>query len=74
MGYRITGTLHARLLWLRSQTGQGTVEYVALVLLVAAIFAGVVAAGRGLPHDQIAKLLVEKLKGAIEAVGVSAKG
>ena len=43
MGYRMMGRGHAALmLWrerLAGQAGQGTVEYVALILLVAAIMA-----------------------------------
>ncbi len=46
MGYRIMGALHARLLSFRDPTGQGTVEYVALILLIAAVMGAVVAAGR----------------------------
>ena len=49
MGYRILGRLHAELHHnavraLRAERGQGTVEYVALILLVAAVLAAVVAA------------------------------
>jgi hypothetical protein len=45
MGYRIMGALHARLAGFRETTGQGTVEYVALILLIAAVMGAVVAAG-----------------------------
>jgi hypothetical protein len=48
MGYRMMGRGHAALTLLRArlaqQAGQGTVEYVALILLVAAVMAAVVAA------------------------------
>lgn len=48
MFYRLMALLHIRLAteW-RSERGQGTVEYVALILLVAALLAGVVAATKG---------------------------
>ena len=44
MGYEAMGALHAWALraWARGQAGQGTVEYVGLILLVAVILAGVV--------------------------------
>ena len=46
--YRLTGCVHVRLVaaW-SGERGQGTVEYVALILLVAALLAGVVAATKG---------------------------
>ena len=45
MGYEVMGWLHARVVraWARER-GQGTVEYVGLILLVAVILAGVVTA------------------------------
>ena len=46
------------------QAGQGTVEYVALILLVAAILAGVVAADEGLEgHGGIAETVVRTAQG-----------
>ena len=50
-------------------TGQGTVEYVALILLVAAVLAGVVAVGHGLKGGGIAEAVVHQLKQAISGVG-----
>jgi hypothetical protein len=47
--YRAMGRVHARLMEAR---GQGTVEYVALILLVALVMAGVVAAMKGFRSDQ----------------------
>jgi len=48
MGYRVMGRAHAALSSLRTrQSGQGTVEYVGLILLVAVVLAGVVAATKG---------------------------
>jgi hypothetical protein len=49
--YRLIGLAHVRLMRagqaLRAGSGQGTVEYVALILLVALVMAGVVAAMKG---------------------------
>jgi hypothetical protein len=73
MGYRAMGRAHAAALWARSrllgERGQGTVEYVALILLVAGLMAGVIAAGKGLKGDGIANAVVGKLKQTIEDVG-----
>jgi hypothetical protein len=51
------------------ERGQGTVEYVGLILLVAVILAGVVKASGGLKDSTIAEAVIKKLKGAIEDVG-----
>ncbi|MEA2279344.1 MAG: hypothetical protein QOI62_3639 [Solirubrobacteraceae bacterium] len=73
MGYRIMGRAHGAALWARSRMtaadGQGTVEYVALILLVAGLMAGVIAAGKGLKGDGIASAIVGKIKQTIEDVG-----
>jgi Flp pilus assembly pilin Flp len=72
MGYRMLGWLHAHVARppTRDQRGQGTVEYVALILLVAVVLAGVVAATRGQKFGAtgIADAIVSKLKGAINGV------
>ncbi len=68
MGYALMGLIHAALVRARSeQRGQGTVEYVALILLVAAILAGVVAATRGQKFGAtgIADAIVKQLKSAL---------
>jgi len=52
-----------------AERGQGTVEYVALILLVAGLMAGVIVAGKGLKGDGIANAIVTKLKQTIENVG-----
>jgi hypothetical protein len=57
-----------RLRRLGAQVGQGTVEYVALILLIAAVLAGVIAAGQGLKGGGIAQTVVGQLKDAIEGV------
>lgn len=70
MGYATMGRLHAELAHrLRGQAGQGTVEYVGLILLVAVIVAGVVSASKGIGDKGIAETIVKKLKGAVEGVG-----
>jgi hypothetical protein len=73
MVYRMMGRGHAALFALRerlrSQAGQGTVEYVALVLLVAAVMAAVVtASSKGSGPAAIAKSVTDKLKDAIDGV------
>ncbi len=67
--YRSMGRLHAGLLALRREAGQGTVEYVALILLVALVMAGVVAAMKGFKTDEgkeLGDVIIHKIK---EAVG-----
>ena len=54
-----------------SQIGQGTVEYVALILLVALVMAGVVAAMKGYKTDggkDLGDAIVGKIKDAIGKV------
>ena len=53
---------------LRRERGQGTVEYVALILLLALVFAAVVKSGVGKDFD-IGKTIVGKLKDSIDGVG-----
>ena len=55
MGYELQGRIHTWLLGLRDDAGQGTVEYVALILLIASVLAGVVAAGKGMNGASMAK-------------------
>jgi Flp pilus assembly pilin Flp len=69
--YRAFGYLHARLLSLRDETGQGTVEYVALILLVALVMAGVLAAMKGFKTDQgqdLGDAILSKIRDAVEKV------
>jgi hypothetical protein len=71
MGYRAMGRAHAGLTRIATRNaGQGTVEYVALILLVAVVLAGVVAATRktSLGDGGIARTIVSKLKSALESV------
>jgi hypothetical protein len=73
MGYRIMGYAHAQAAWLRRRlaeaAGQGTVEYVALVLLVAGLMAGMVVAGKSLHGNGIDKAVADRIKETIGSVG-----
>jgi hypothetical protein len=73
MGYRVMGHAHAMVLRARSRLagseGQGTVEYVALILLVAGLFATVVVAAGGVKGKGIADAVTDKIKATIEGVG-----
>jgi len=70
MGYELMGRIHARWLALGRERGQGTVEYVGLILLIAVVMAGVIKASGGFSDDKtIASAVIKKLKGAIESVG-----
>lgn len=71
MIYGWQGRIHSVLIGFRSdRRGQGTVEYVALILLVAAVLAGVVAATRGKQFGAsgIAEAIVKQLKKALDTV------
>jgi hypothetical protein len=53
------------------QTAQGTVEYVALILLVALVMAGVVAAMKGFKTDEgtaLGDAIIGKIKDAVGKV------
>ena len=54
----------------RNESGQGTVEYVALILLVGAVLAGVVAATKGKQFGAsgIAEAIVKQMKKALDTV------
>jgi hypothetical protein len=54
-----------------ADAGQGTVEYVGLILLVAVLIAGVVQASHAFSDTGIADAVVAKIKAAID--GVAAK-
>ena len=74
MGYRIMGRGHATLALLgrriRGQVGQGTVEYVALILLVAMVMAAVAGATTNRSEGlSIAKKVTDTLKSSIDKVG-----
>jgi hypothetical protein len=66
--HRFFGRCHATLLNAR---GQGTVEYVALILLVALVMAGVVAAMKGFKTDEgkeLGDVIISKIKEAVRKV------
>jgi len=74
--YRLMGRAHAALhntvlRPLARERGQGTVEYVALILLVALVMAGVVAAMKGFKTDEgqeLGEVIVSKIKQAVRRV------
>jgi hypothetical protein len=73
--HRFFGRIHATLLAagarIRGSRGQGTVEYVALILLVALVMAGVVAAMKGFKTDEgkeLGDVLIGKIKEAVRKV------
>ena len=73
--YRTMGYLRARCATaarrLGRQAGQGTVEYVALILLVALVMAGVVAAMKGFKTDEgkeLGDIIIAKIKEAVKRV------
>ena len=67
MGYRLMGRAHALAITLRDGTrGQGTVEYVGLILLISFVLLAVVKVGKGFDGKDIAGTIVNKLKQAIE--------
>ena len=54
-----------------SQRGQGTVEYVGLILLVALLMVGMVAAMKGFQGKQgleLAETIVDKIRSAVNQV------
>lgn len=73
--HRLAGHVQGTIGWMRarlaSQLGQGTVEYVALILLVALVMAGVVAAMQGFKTDDgqaLGDAIIAKIKEAVERV------
>jgi hypothetical protein len=72
--HRLFGRVHAALLSarpLRDNRGQGTVEHVALILLVALVMAGVVAAMKGFKTDQgqeLGDVIIGKIREAVRKV------
>jgi hypothetical protein len=69
--YRLMGRAHAGLLALARERGQGTVEYVALILLVALVMAGMVAAMKGFKtHEgqELGDVIISRIKQAVRRV------
>ena len=56
---------------LADQRGQGTVEYVGLILLVSMLMVGMVAAMKGFnatSGTEIAEVIIDKIKAAVNAI------
>ena len=68
----VAGTLASRRLsQAHGQRGQGTVEYVGLILLVALLMVGMVAAMKGFQGKQgleLAETIVDKIRSAVNQV------
>ncbi|MBA2638189.1 MAG: hypothetical protein H0U79_08235 [Solirubrobacterales bacterium] len=64
------GWAHAHAVWaLRDERGQGTVEYVGIMLLLATLMGAVVlAVGKG-EGNGIDDIIVGKLKSALNSIG-----
>ena len=70
MPYRTMGWIHANIArLLTEQRGQGTVEYVGLMLMLATLLAGVVVVAKGMKGGDLTQVIVDKLKATIEMVG-----
>jgi hypothetical protein len=78
MFYELMGRVHAARVgrfWSAGERGQGTVEYVGLILLVGILLAGVVTASHGFQdNNSIAGAVMHKLKSAIDGVGDGGAG
>ena len=67
MPYRTMGWIHANVArLLNEERGQGTVEYVGLILMLAALLTGVVAAAGKVNGGNIPTEIAGKLKETIE--------
>ena len=70
MPYRIMGWAHVRALRaLRREDGQGTVEYVGIMLLLATVLGAVVVAAKSQKDFDLAKTIIGEVKQAISSVG-----
>ncbi len=68
MLYRTMGLLHVRALQaLREERGQGTVEYVGVMLLLATVLTAVVAAAKGKDFE-MTRVITDEVKAAIDSV------
>jgi hypothetical protein len=73
MSYRTIAWLHVHLVAavtsLRDQRGQGTVEYVGIILMIAVLLTAMIAAAKSAGGlKEIPEVLVKELKGAIQKV------
>jgi hypothetical protein len=69
--HRAIAALDRRLRSGGDERGQGTVEYVGLILLVSMLMVGVVAAMKGFNATQgteIAEVIIDKIKQAVNAI------
>jgi hypothetical protein len=75
--YRALGFAHATIVHHLAQArrglveaddGQGTIEYVGLILLIAAVMAGVLSMSSSSSGADIGKTIVNKLKSSIDGV------
>ena len=67
----VDGFTDRRLRRAASERGQGTVEYVGLILLVSLLMVGMVAAMKGFNGKQgteLADVIVDKIKAAVDAI------
>ena len=75
--YMAIGWMHVQAHGLRTrlagQAGQGTIEYVALLVLLAGLFAALASVGPGDAAEGLAKKVHSEIKGAIDSVS-SSKG
>jgi hypothetical protein len=70
MPYRMMGWAHVRALRaLRREEGQGTVEYVGIMLLLATVLGAVVVAAKSQKDFNLANTIVGEIKDAIKNVG-----
>jgi hypothetical protein len=68
---RAEGFVHRGFRGTASERGQGTVEYVGLILLVSLLMVGMVAAMKGFNGKQgteLADVIVDKIKSAVDAI------
>jgi len=69
MPYRIMGWAHLRALRaVRREEGQGTVEYVGIMLLLATVLGGVVVAAKSQKDFNLAQTIVGEVKKGIQSV------
>jgi hypothetical protein len=70
MPYRMMGLAHASALRaVRREDGQGTVEYVGIMLLLATVLGAVVVAAKSQKDFDLAKTIIGEVKQAISSVG-----
>ena len=70
-GHVAASAVAGRLRRISSERGQGTVEYVGLILLVSMLMVGMVAAMKGFnatSGTEIAEVIIDKIKAAVNAI------